>query len=188
MRHYERAYDEQLIAFREDRADGEDYPEHVMIEISALIARGENVEHIASLLGLDEQVVLEWYRDIFLNQQDLAFSIDEFTYIREKNLIRPDARTKGCIVKAIIEEQMTPEAAAEAVGVSSSQVVTKWITDFGRDCEIMTTLPAGIDYKIRTAYAYNREHAEELQELIFRHDKEENELASQRREEYIASR
>lgn len=190
MRNYDRGYDEQLRAFYLERVRREEagYRDDVKIIVSGLLARGENAEHIASLLQVSVQTITGWYRDLFLNQQELAFTIDDFTYIREKNVVRADGRTKGCIVKGIVEETLTTIEAAEAVGVSSLTTIENWVKTYSRDYDIMTTIPAGVDYLIKTAYAYSKEHAEQVQTLIFAHDREENELASQLREEFIAGR
>jgi len=190
MRDYQRGYDELLIGFREERIANEQagYTDAVKIVVSTLVARGENTQHIAQLLNIDSNVVTGWYRDLFLNQEDMVFAINEFTYVREKNVIRADARTKGCIVKAVLENMLTEEEAMEAVGVDNRQTITQWVNTYSRDYDVMVTLPAGVDYVIKTAYAYNREDATELQELIFRHDREENELASLRRQQAIARR
>lgn len=190
MRDYTRGYEEQLKAFRETKIQNEEagYSNTAKIIVATLIARGENPGHIASILDIDSAVVVDWYRNLFLNQQDLVFRIDDFTYIREKNVVKADARTKGCIVKAVLDNLLTPASAMEAVGVSSAQVIKNWVNEFSRDCEIMMTLPPGSEYKIKTAYAYSKEDAEQVQALIFHHDREENELASRLREEYIAGR
>lgn len=190
MRQYERGYDAQLASFREERIRLEEagYRNHVKITVATLIARGENAQHIAALLEIDTNVITGWYRDLFLNQQDLIFGIDDFTYIREMNKIRADARTKGVIVKGVIEERLTIAAAMEAVGANNQQTIRNWVNAYSRDYDVMTTLPAGTDYLIRTPYALNREDASQIQELIFRNDREENELASRLRETHIANR
>ena len=192
MRNYTRGYDDQLIGFREERARLEEagYQDHVKVTVSALIARGENAEHIASILEIGQAVVIRWYRDLFLNQEDLVFGIDDFTYIREKNAIKADARTKGCIVKGILEQRITREEALElvAVGTIGMQTINNWVLNYSRDCDIMMTLPAGSDMVIKPAYALNRVDAEAVQQLIFQHDREENQLASRNRETVMARR
>lgn len=183
MRQYTRAYEEQLEGFRLERERLEEagYRNDVKVIVAGMVASGENANHIAGLLGIDGDIVIGWYRDIFLNQQDLAFDVGEFTFIREMNKLRADARTKGCIVKAVLEETLTLEVAAEAVGVSL-QSIQNWINSYRRDYELMTTFPAGTDYQIKTPYAYTKEDADQLQALIFQHDREENELSSQLKE------
>ena len=190
MRHYIRDYDAQLASFVQERIRREEvgYRDYVKVFVSSLVARGENVAHIANSLDVSQETIIRWYHDIFLNQEDLVFGINDFTYIREKNKIKADARTKGCIVKAIVEETMDPNAAAEAVGVSGPQVVKNWVNEFRRDYDLMTTLPAGVEYKIRTSYAYKKEHAEQLQALILEHDRQENELSSRLKTRAIEER
>ena len=192
MRNYTRGYDEQLIGFKEEKIRLEEagYQDHVKVTVSALIARGENAQHIAAILEIGQAVIMRWYRDLFLNQEDLIFGLDDFTYIREKNAIRADARTKGCIVKGIIENRITREEALELVqvGTLGMQTIENWINSYSRDCDIMITLPAGSDILIKPAYALNRADAEAVQQMIFHHDREENEFASQNRETAIAGR
>ena len=190
MHEYTRAYETQLISFREERTRTEEagYREHVKVTVSSLIARGENVQHISSILEVPEATCTGWYRDLFLNQQDMVFDIESFTYIREMNKIRADARTKGCIVKSILDGRLTEVTAAEAIGGIAPQTIRNWINSYSRDCEIMMTLPAGVEYTIKTPYAYCTVDAENIQTVIFNHDREENELASRLREEHITGR
>ncbi len=192
MRNYTRGYDEQLIGFREERARLEEagYRNEVKVMVAAMVARGENAEHIASMLGIGAPTVLGWYRDLFLNQEDLVFGADDFTYRREMNIVKPDSRTKGCIVKGILDGLITEEEALELVniGTTSLIVIKNWVAKYTRDCDHMMTQPAGSEFLPGFAYSLNREDAELDQASIFLHDKIEAEAASARREAAIARR
>ncbi len=192
MRDYTRGYDEQLIGFREERTRLEEagYRAHVKVHVSGLIARGENAEHISSLLGVHQTTVIGWYRDLFLNQQDLVFGAEDFTYRREMNVVKPDARTKGCIVKGIIDGRITEDEALElvSIGTTTKTVIRNWVLKYSRDCDIMMTHPAGSEFIPGFVYSLNREDAEIDQAQIFTNDKAEAEASSRRREAAIARR
>ena len=191
MREYTREYTTQLQAFRaeKERTEQASYNDDVRIIVSSLIAQGENTHHIAGILGVNNSTVVRWYRDLILNEAELAFGMGDFTYIRDKNKLRADARTIGCVIKAIDEEILTIEEAMEAVGVNTSKrAVQGWINKYGRDFNVMLTMPPGTEYAIRTTYATTRADADELQALIYQHDLAENELSSQRKAEDRALR
>ncbi len=181
MRQYTRAYDEQLRGYLQQKIEREEagYRNHVKVMVASMVARGENAAHIAGILDIGEDVVVQWYRDLFLNQQELPFTIEDFSYYRDKNVLRADARTKGAIVKALVEETMSEEQALEALKVVQNvQTLRNWKLKYFRDYDIMIELPPGVEYSVKTAYAISAEAAEEIQEMIFHHDRIENEHAS----------
>ena len=186
MRDYIRGYDEQLIAFRQGRIEREEigYADNVKITVATLLASGENAQHIAELLGIDSSVISLWYRDIILNQEDLPFGLDEFTYRREKNAVRADARTRGCVVKGVIEEVFSIQEAVEAVGntLVNETTIKNWVRTYSNDYDYMITMPAAREFQVGNTYSLTRDDAMADQALILQHDREENELASQRRE------
>ena len=159
MREYTRGYDEQLIGFREAKilAEAAGYPNEVKVMVSALIARGENAQHIAEILTVHQSIVLGWYRDLFLNQEELAFGADDFTYRREMNVVKPDARTKGCIVKGILDGRITEQEALELVslGTTTITVIRNWVLKYTRDCDIMMTFPPGAEFIPGFVYSLN---------------------------------
>lgn len=186
---YERGYERELRSFKteKERQELAGYENHVKIRVATLIASGEDSNYIANILGLDQNVVVQWYRDLILNTEDLHFREDELSFYREMNMLRADARTIGCIVKSIIEETNTIESAMEIVGVSK-QTINKWIQTYTRDYEVMITLPPGVMYTIKPAYVYGLEAKTEEQERILSHDRIENRHAAQKRQTYLQER
>jgi transposase len=183
MRDYERAYEEQLRGFRREQLeDGRPaITNQQQLIVASLVERGENVNYIAQILDIRSVVIIRWHRNLFLNAEQAMFGSGDMTYIRDKNVVRPDARTIGNIIKAIEEEVLTEEQAADAVG-KSLQAVKKWRNEFLRDYEVMRTLPAGGMYSAKPPYSLNRDDMELDQALIWENDRAESELASRRRE------
>ncbi len=190
MERHERGYENEFISFKTERLRREEagYSNEVKVRASTLVAIGEDPNYIASLLDIDGAVVTNWFRTIILNTADLTLREDEYSFIREMNVIRADARTIGCMVKGVIEGIFTEENAKDLVGVSDVKIIKTWIQKFRRDYDHMLSLPPGVEYKIRPTYVLGLDSKNELQELIFSHDREENALSARRREEYLTSR
>ena len=186
MREYERAYEEQLRGFRREQLeDGRPaITNQQQVIVASLIERGENAHFIASILNVEVVVVITWHRNLFLNANQAMFGSGDMTYIREMNVVKPDSRTIGNIVKAIEQEVLTEQQAAELVG-KPIQSVRSWRSKFLRDYEVMTTLPAGGMYSVKPAYSLSRDDMEQDQALIWANDREESRLASQRRDANI---
>jgi transposase len=185
MHDYEREYDERLRAFRREQLEEErpTITNQQQVIVAGLIARGENAAHVAQILGIDVETVVRWYRNLFLNEDQTFFGSADYSYIREKNILRADARTIGNIILAIENEDMSREQAAEAVG-SSNFTINKWMNKYLRDYEIMARLPAGVEYTIKPAYIYGKDEKDRLQNIIFDHDRAEAIDASQSRSAY----
>ena len=190
MERHERGYEEEFRSFNTERLRREEagYSDDVKVRASTLVAVGEDPNYIASLLDINGSVVVAWYRAIILNNEDLALREDELSFFREMNVLKTDARTKGCIVKAIVEERITVPVAQALVGLESDKQIRNWVQNYRMDYEVMTTLPPGSEFKPRPTYVYGLEAKNELQALIFSHDRQENTLAAQRREEYLVQR
>ena len=186
MREYERAYEEQLRGFRRSQLeDGRPaITNQQQVIVSSLIERGENAHFIADILNVEVAVVITWHRNLFLNEGQAMFGSGDMSYIREMNVVRPDSRTIGNIVKAIELEVITEEQAAELVG-KSIKAVKSWRNKFLRDYEVMTTLPAGGMYSIKPVYSLGKIDMELDQAEIFANDRSESEAASRRREAYV---
>ena len=152
--------------------------------VASLIERGENARFIADILNVEIAVVITWHRNLFLNEDQAMFGSGDMSYIREMNVIRPDARTIGNIVKAVEQEVLTEQQAADLVG-KTIQAVRSWRNKFLRDYEVMTRLPAGGVYSIKPVYSLGRANMEIDQAEIFANDRAESEAASRRREAYI---
>ena len=185
MRTYTRAYEQLLVDFRteKDRNEEVNYSGVAQITVATLISRGENSNHIANILAVSNDTVVSWYRTLILNEGDLAFNIENFSYFRKENKVKADARTIGCVLKAINDGIFTKEEAAEAIGLeTTTRVVNGWFDKYENDYEVMITMRAGQELVIHTAYATNRTDAEIMQATIFEHDRVENELSSQMKE------
>ncbi len=184
----DRGYEEQLIAARINRENNEEagYPDDVKLMVSSMVLIGEDPTIIASILEIDVAVIMAWNHQ-FNQTIEFALRQDEFTFIRDKNKLRPDARTKACVVKACIEEGLTNEEAALILDMQASTVKT-WNLKYRRYYQSMIHMPAGSDIKIKPTYVMGLDHREELQELIYSHDRQENTLAGTRRIEYLQQR
>ncbi len=184
----DRGYEEQLIAARVNRVNNEEagYPDDVKLMVASMVLIGEDPAIIAGMLELDTAVVMAWNHQF---NQTIQFALreEEFTFIRDKNKLRPDARTKACVVKACVEEGLSFADAALILDMEESTVKT-WNLKYRRYYQSMIHMPAGSDIKIKPTYVMGLEHREELQELIYLHDREENTLAGTRRIEYLQQR
>ena len=190
MERHERGFEEEFRSFNTERLRNEEagFNDEVKVRAAVLIAGGEDAHYIASLLEIDTAVVIGWYRTIILNNQDLTLGDEELSFYREMNVLKTDARTKGCIVKAIIEGRITTSNAQAIVGLESEKQIKNWVQKYSMDYEVMMTLPPGSEFNPRPTYVYGLAHKNELQELIFRHDRQENALAATRRAEYLEQR
>lgn len=184
----ERGYEDQLRAAKTNREVNEmaGYPEDVKLFASSLLEMGEDILYIARLLDIEPHTVSAWHHT-FTTQLNFVLREDEFTFIREKNVLRTDARTKGAIVKACIEDGVAELDAATLIGVTED-TVKRWKVIYARDYERMIPLLPGCDLNRKSVYVMSLAHKEELQELIFRHDAEESVLATTRRMEYLQQR
>lgn len=183
-----RGYEDQLIAARTQLLvdEAENYPEEVRLFAASLIEMGESVVHISELLNIEPAIIMAWHTT-YITHVDFAIREDEFSFFRDKNVLRADARTIGSIVKSCLENEVSPEDAAIAVGVNI-QTVNAWIVKFGRDYPQMINLLPGCEVKVKSIYVLGLEAKEELQGIIYHHDNQEAILAAERRMEYMQGR
>lgn len=183
-----RGYEEQLQAARTllESNEGETYPEETRLFVASLLEMGEDPLYISGILNVQPQTVQRWHED-FMTREEFPMRPDEVSFIRDKNILRADARTIGNVVKRCLEEGFTTQEAAEFLGVSE-QTIKLWLVRFARDYNQMTNLLPGCEVRVKNAYVLGIQAKDELQQLIYRNDEIEGNLAAQRRMEYLEQR
>ena len=180
---------EQLIAARvlleaDDNRVG--YRAETKLMIANLMQLGENIQEMAELLGIDTSIIAAWHHQ-YVRRTNFALRNDELSFYRMTNKLIADARTRGCIVKACLEENMATTEAALLVGVAEP-IIERWIAMYATDYDAMITLLPGRELIVKSTYVLGLAAKEELQTLILQHDTEEGRLAAQRRMEYQTNR
>ena len=188
--------EERLVAMRIELERGEaqgGYGDDVKIYASTLVQNGTPISLIARALGLSQGAIRNWYEDLFLNTADLAFGVEDFTSYRSQNLVVPDGRTKGCIVKGIRDERITKEQALELLQTVRENItmstVNSYVNKYTRDCDIMQDhCPPFVEWTVHTPLALTVEHSAEMQAMIFANDRAEDSRARELRAEAIIAR
>jgi hypothetical protein len=180
---------EQLVAARVELDADDDrttYTPVTKLMVANLMGMGENPTIMAEILGVDVAVIAGWYHQ-YVRRQDFALRNDELSFYRLTNKLVADARTRGCIVKACLEDNLLSADAALLCGVTIT-AIEKWKAMYASDYDAMISMKPGREIIVKPTYVLGLEAKEELQAIIYQHDREEGALAGQRRIEYLQHR
>ena len=162
------------------------YKPEIKLMVANLMQLGEDAKEIAKILDVDVTLVASWHHQ-YARRQNFALRNDELSFYRHTNKLVADARTRACLVKACIEDDMTTEEAALLAGVTV-YAIEKWKIMYASDYDAMITLKPGREIIVKPTYVLGLEAKEELQTLIYHHDREEGKLAATRRIEFLQNR
>jgi transposase-like protein len=187
---YNRGYEGDLrnMKIQKEISNRANYDTDVQFYVSTLIEMGENPTYIADILGIQANTILRWHRTIIDENNGLALSGEDLSFYRDKNVLRPDARTKGEIVRRVLNGFITKEEAKDLIGAQNVNTITRWVNTYYRDYDIMRSLPPGSEYQPKPVYVFGLEEKNTLQAEIFQHDEIEGIHAARSRSEYMENR
>ncbi len=124
-----------------------------------------NTNTLSKLSETNTQTLNKWKRKMITIELDIGLEPELLSYLRAGRHMVPDARTQGFIVKAMIEDKVSPSDIAKGTTVSEN-IIGRWKKRFKNAYKAMMLLPPGMAVTVKSEIVFSTEDAYEVNELF----------------------